>query len=73
MAQQKRKFKLELQEKENEMQDNFKKNFEYEVRKKSATLLEKREIDIQRKYRLEYQKKHAKFEKEIKEKYDKDL
>ena len=55
------------------MQDSFKKNFEYEVRKKSNTLLEKRELDIQRKFKLEYQKKQTKFENETKEKYEKQI
>jgi len=34
------------------MQEQFEKNFDFEVRKKSMAILEKREIDIQRKYRL---------------------
>lgn len=34
------------------MNENFNKNFDIEVRKKSIILLEKREIEIQRKYRL---------------------
>lgn len=38
------------------MQDNFQKEFDYQVRQKAVALLEKREIDIQRKYRLQFQK-----------------
>ena len=34
------------------MEENWLSNFDVEVRKKSQALLEKREIDIQRKYRL---------------------
>ena len=55
------------------MQENCQQNFEYEVRKKSVALLEKRELDIQRKYRVQFQKQQAKFEKEMKEKCDNEM
>ena len=51
----KRKFKLEMQEKAEELQEILKKEFEHEVRKKSQSIIEKKEIDIQRKYRIQYQ------------------
>ena len=52
------------------MQENFHKNFDDEVRKKSAAILEKRELDIQRKYRIQYQKQVNKYEQEMKEKHE---
>lgn len=55
------------------MQENCQKNFDHEVRKKSQLILEKREIDIQRKYRLQAQKDKTKFEKDFTEKHEAEI
>ena len=55
------------------MQDNFQKEFDYQVRQKAVALLEKREIDIQRKYRLQFQTQQARYEKELKDKFDREI
>ena len=49
------------------------KEFETQVKQKATALAQKRELDIQRKYRLQYQKQSGRFEEEIKEKYEVEL
>jgi len=52
LAQEKRKMKLEMEAKEKENQEAIMKEFDKEVKSKSQALTQKREIDINRKFRI---------------------
>ena len=49
------------------------KEFDNQVKQKATALAEKRELDIQRKFRVQYQKQSQRFEQEIKDKYEREL
>ena len=52
LAQEKRKMKLEYQAKEAEMQETMMHEFEVQVKERATAITSKRELDIQRKFRI---------------------
>ena len=52
LAQEKRKMKLEYQAKETELQETLLREFELQVKERALALTSKRELDINRKFRI---------------------